>query len=394
MFMGSSRRQPPLRAFLLLCLLGSFAPVLTLAAADASSGGWLAVEFPHDSPVLPVSFSLAEPVPTTASIRGASLVVDLHATLLLRNTGTKALSGMTLLVQAPDLTPSGRGSVTIPSLHALPGDVFPVRVDMQLLRPLNMGRTKGAMMQLSLDCALFSDLSAYGPDKLHSRRALMVYELEARRDRRYLAALLDTGRLSELREELNFGLQDLNPSQLGLELLLHAQAPRGHEQPVSVGAVAFPSSPVKPLGGNAQIFGNEVRDSLLQVQNTSGRSVKDFEVGWIIRDERGRNFIAGSVRSALQLAPVETANITQPGTLRFSHPSGTPMAVDALLAFVHDVEFSDGKLWIPTRVDITQATTDPILRRALASSPEQQRLADIYRHKGMGGLQEELQKIK
>lgn len=394
--MGSSLRQPPLRAFLLLCLLGSFAPGVAPAAADASSTGWLAVEFPHDSPVLPVSFSLAEPVPTIASIRGASLVVDLHATLLLRNTGAKSLSGMTLLVQAPDLTPSGRGSVTIPSLHALPGEVFPVRVDMQLLRPLNMGRTKGAMMQLSLDCALFSDLSAYGPDKLHSRRTLMVYELEARRDRRYLAALLDTGRLSELREELNFGLQDLNPSQLGLELFRHAGAgaPRSREQPVSVGAVAFPSSPVKPLGGDAQIFGNEVRDSRLQVQNTSSRSVKDFEVGWIIRDERGRSFIAGSVPSAMQLAPVETANITQPGTLRFSHPSGTPMAVDALLAFVHDVEFSDGKLWIPTRVDITQATSDPILRRALASSPEQQRLADIYRHKGMGGLQEELKKIK
>ena len=392
--MGSSLLSSSLQTILLFGLLGALMPGPARAATDPSSGGWLAVEFPHDSPVLPVSFSLAEPVPTTASIRGASLVVDLHATLLLRNTGTKPLSGMTLLVQAPDLTLSASGSVTIPSLHALPGEVFPVRVDMQLLRPLNLGRTKGAMMQLSLDCALFSDLSAYGPDRLHSRRTLIVYELEARRDRRYLATLLESGRLSELREELNFGLQDLNPSQLGLELLRRAGAPRGREQPVSVGAVAFPSSPIQALGGNAQIFGNEVRDSRLDVQNISARSVKDFEVGWIIRDERGRNFIAGSVPSAMQLAPVERASVTQPGTLRFSHPSGMPMAVDALLAFVHDVEFSDGKLWIPSRVDITQATSDPILRRALASSPEQQRLADIYRHKGMGGLQDELKKTK
>ncbi len=68
-----------------------------------------------------------------------------------------------------------------------PGEVFPVRIDMELLRPFNVSKTDGAIVQVSLDCALFSDLSSYGPDKLNSRRALMVYELEARRDRRYLA---------------------------------------------------------------------------------------------------------------------------------------------------------------------------------------------------------------
>ncbi len=229
MFMGSSLCRLGLLPAIGTCLFFCFLPV---RAVSADVGGrWLEVDFPHDSPVLPVSFSLQEPGPiTTATVRGASLVVDLHASLLLRNTGTKPLSGMTLLVEAPDLTPSGRGSVTIPSLRAMPGEVFPVRVDMQLLRPLNMGRTKGAMMQLSLDCALFSDLSAYGPDNLRSRRMLMVYELEARRDRRYLATLLQAGRLAELREELNFGLQDLNPAQLGLELL---HGPGGRPPPAS-----------------------------------------------------------------------------------------------------------------------------------------------------------------
>ena len=365
---------------------------VSLFGSDESAR-WLEVEFPHDSPVLPVNLSLQEPGPTTAALRGASLVVNLHASLLLRNTGTKPISGLTLMVEAPDPTPSGRGSVTIPSLHAQPGEVFPVRVEMQLSRPLSMGRSSGPMMRVSLDCALFSDLSAYGPDKLHSRRMLVVYELEARRDRRYLAALLGSGKLAELREELNFGLQDLNPSQLGLELLHAPGNPVGREQAVSVGAVAFPSSPVKPLGGNAQLSGNEMRASRLQVQNTSGRPIKNFEVGWIVRDQRGRDFVAGSVASTMPLAPVEIAAMTQPGTLRFSHSSGQPMIVDSLLAFVNDVEFSDGKLWIPSRIDIVEATRDPILRRALGSSPEQQRLADIYRRKGMSGLAEELKRI-
>ncbi len=375
----------------LAVVLGGLLASCTAFAAD-ESGGLLEVEFPHDSPVLPVHFGLQEPGPTTASVRGASIVVNLHASLLLRNTGTKAISGLTLMVEAPDLTPSARGSVTVPSLHAKPGEVFPVRINMQLSRPISMGRGKGAMMQLSLDCALFSDLSAYGPDKLQSRRMLMVYELEARRDRRYLTNLLESGRLAELREELNFGLQDLNPTQMSLELL-REPANVGTAQAVPVGAVAFPSSPVKPIGGHAQISGNEVRTSELEVRNISGKAIENFEVGWIIRDARGRDFVAGSIPSTSGLAPVQTASMTQPDTLRFSRPSGEPMMVDALLAFVNNVEFSDGKVWIPSRVDITKATSDPILRRALASSPEQQRLADIYRRKGMSGLQEELKRL-
>jgi hypothetical protein len=362
-----------------------------LAADDG--GGLLEVEFPHDSPVLLVHFGLQEPGPTTAQVRGVSIVVNLHASLLLRNTGNKTISGLTLRVETPDLTPSGRGSVTVPSLHAHPGEVFPVSLDMQLARPISMGRARGAMMQVSLDCALFSDLTAYGPDKLESRRMLMVYELEARRDRRYLAELLASGQLAELREELNFGLEDLNPAQLSLELLHTPTSTSERHQPVSVGAVAFPSSPIKPLGGNAQVFGNEVRTSELEVRNTSGKPIKVFQVGWIVRDQRGLDFVAGCLPSAMQLAPVETASLTQPGTLRFSRPGGQPMVVSSLLAFVNNVEFSDGKFWIPSRTDISQATKDPLLRRALASSPEQQRLSDIYRRKGMSGLQEELKRV-
>jgi hypothetical protein len=365
---------------------------LSMAADADDQGGLLNVEFPHDSPVLPVHFGLQEPGPTTAFVRGTSLVVNLHASLLLRNTGSKTISGLTIMVQSPDLTPVGRGSVSVPSLHAQPGAIFPVRVDMQLSRPLSMGRAKGAMMQLSLDCALFSDLSAYGPDQLGSKRMLMVYELESRRDRRYLADLLETGQTAALRAELNFGLVDLNPAQLSLELLRQPVPRAGREQPVKVGAVAFPSAPIKPIGGNAQVIGDEVRASEVEVKNTSDKPIKVFQVGWIVRDQRGRDFIAGSIPSSTKLAPVATASLTQPGALRLSHPGGQEMVVGGLLAFVNNVEFADGKFWIPTRIDITEATADPILRRALASSPEQQRLAEIYRRKGMAGLQQDLRR--
>ena len=370
-------------AFALLSIL----PVCSRAADSAAR--WLDIEFPRDSPVLPVNSNLGL---TTARVQGASMVLDLHASLLLRNTGTKPISGLTLRVEAQDITPSGKGSVTVPSLRIQPGEVFPVRIDMELARPFNAAGAGGAIVQVSLDCALFSDLTSYGPDQLQSRRTLVVYELEARRDRSFLAALLQSGKLAELREELNFGLQDLTPQQLGLELLRAPHRNRSNEQALQVGAVSFPSSPVKTIGGAAQVAGSEVRSPEVEVRNTSRKIVRTIDMGWIVRDERGREYVAGSVPAALELQPVQTGRMTEPGTLRFSHLTGQPMSIGALLAFVNDVEFADGKLWIPSRADIEQATSDPILRRALANSPEQQRLSEIYRHKGMSGLSEELRK--
>src|SRR5438270_14086092 len=94
----------------------------TVLPADTDASRWLDVEFPRDSPVLPLSFSLA---PSTSRVRGASIALDLHASLVLRNTSSKAISGLTLRVAAQDLVPPGTGSVTVPSLDVQPGDAFP-----------------------------------------------------------------------------------------------------------------------------------------------------------------------------------------------------------------------------------------------------------------------------
>ena len=374
-----------------LVLLVSVALLIPFCASPQNDNArWLDVDFPRDSPVLPLSFSLG---PTTVRPRGVSMALDLHASVLLRNTGNKPISGLTLRVEAQDLTPSGKGSVTVPSLDVKPGETFSVRIDMELLRPFNVAKSDRAIVQVSLDCALFEDLSAYGPDKLNSRRALMVYELEARRDRRYLGRLLNDGRWAELREELNFGLQDFSPQQLGLELLRDPLTNGRREQPVNVGAVSFPSAPVQPLSGAAHVAGNEVRAPQIEVKNTSQKMVRSIEMGWIVRDERGRDFVAASLPAVMQLGPVQTGTMREQATLRFSRPTGQPMVIDGLTAFVNDVEFADGNLWIPSRADIFQATSDPLLRRALAASPEQQRLADVYRRKGVGGLTEELKKV-
>ena len=383
-------------SFQRLALLAILAAVgISVSRAADGNGGWLAVEFPRDSPVSPVSFNMG---PSTARVRGMSMALDLHASAVLRNIGSKPISGVTLRVEAQDLTPSGSGSVTIPSLYVLPGEEFPVSINMELLRPFNVPKSDAAIVQVSLDCALFNDLTAYGPDKLHSRRSLMVFELEARRDRRYLAKLLEDGRTAQVREELDFGMHDMDPQQLGLELLQGPRAASRREQPVAVSPVSFASSPVQAMRGAAQVSGNEVRIPQVEVRNISRKAVRSIEMGWIVRDERGKDFLAGSLPATMgpgvtPLGPVQTANLNESGTLRFSRPSGQPMTIGSLMTFVSDVEFADGKLWIPSRDDIYGATQDPILRHELASSPEQQRLVDLYRRKGMAGITEELKRL-
>src|SRR5579875_1600039 len=113
------------RRTLVISLLG-LASCFYLAAADGAR--WIDFEFPADSPVLVSSFSLG---PTRAHVLGSSMALDLHALVVLRNTGTKPIAGLTLRVEAPGLSSAGKGSVTVPSLHAQPGDSFPVHIDMQ-----------------------------------------------------------------------------------------------------------------------------------------------------------------------------------------------------------------------------------------------------------------------
>jgi len=368
--------------------LGTYAPAA--AEPDPNSvGRWFTFDFPRDSPISAVSFAIEN---STARPRGSSIVLDMHASFVLRNVGSKTLSGLTMRVEAPDLQ-SGKGSVTVPSLTVQPGETFPVQLDMEIVRPVAVGRrATRSLVQLSLDCALFSDLSAYGPDQLHARHSLMVYQLEARREREYLVSLLRNQEWAKLRDELNFGLPDASQRSLGLEFIRGPLSGVVREKSFAVSPVTFSGAPVQPIGGGAQVSGNEVRSPYVELRRTSNRAVRSLELGWIVRDDHGRDFVGGSIPVTLSTEAVQSVKITDSAALRFSNGVGQPMVIDALRAFVSDVEFSDGKLWIPSRLDIEEATSDPVLRHELASSPEQQRLAKVYRLRGTTGLAEELKR--
>jgi hypothetical protein len=350
---------------------------LTLCGTLLSAGVLPRVDLPKDSPVALLS---SDPSGSTESVRGGTSVVDLRVALILRNSGQERIHGITLVVLAQDVAPGGKASVTVPSLNVAAGETFPVHVDLRLLRPVQSG---DAVVQIGLDGVLFDNLSFYGPNRLDSRKSLTVYELEARRDRQYLRNVLEAGGPARLQQEM-LAAMSRRADTPGIEVQMVRGRPTNidPERQVRFAFVEFPDAPVDSPGGVAEVRGNEAMTPSIPVYNRSDREVRSVEIGWILHDQQGRDFLAGSVPAAVRLTPGEKREMPQDAVLRFSSHAGQPMSITGMTGFVSNVEFADGRVWIPSRAELD----NPRLAKVLAPSPEQDRLMQIYRRKGLKAL--------
>jgi hypothetical protein len=349
-----------------------------------SAGSLPRIELPKNSPVAVLSVE-----GESNEIRGGAMIVDLHATLSMRNSSQRRIRGITLLVTAQEVTPGGKGSVSLPSLDVAPGDTFPVRIDVRLLRPLQAG--SGAPVQVGLDGVLFDDLSFFGPDTLKSRRTLTVYELEARRDRKYYKALLAENPLKLQQEILACLARMTDRPGFDAQMVRGGRATNFEpEKQLQFAFLQLADSPVEPIEGMARVAGNEARAPRLEVKNRSTRAIQYLEIGWILRDQQGRQFVAGSLPAELQLAPGQKSQVLKDTTLKFPPPrTGQPLSIQGMTGFVSNVEFADGTVWIPSRADLS----DPQLQQVLPPSAEEQRLVQLYQKRGgQRALAEELKK--
>ena len=362
----------------------------SLAAQDAAiPPGAVNINLPDNSPLALQSFTMAD---SSATARGAALALNLHMSATLRNNSGKRIHGVTLRVVAQEVTLGGKGSVTYPSLNVGPGEAFQVRIDMQLMRPSQV--TGAPLVQVDLDGVLFQDLSFFGPDRLNSRRTMTACEMEAQRDRQHFKRILaQAGTAGLQREMLESMARQSEISQLAVSVKRSGRAvtsaATGSEHDAEFAFLTFPDSPVEPMKGSARISGNEARSPRIEVRNRSDRPVKYVEMGWIVSDPSGKQYMAGSLPSAdsdVVLPPGHSTRLLQETTLNFS-AKGQPVNVRKMVGFVNQVEFADGKIWVPNRQD------NALLLKVLPPSAEEQRLTDIYRKRGIDALTAELGKF-
>jgi hypothetical protein len=311
------------------------------------------------------------------------MLLDLHTSLTLRNSSGRAIRGITLLVQAQDVTPGGKASVSVPSLNVASGENFPVRIDLRLLRPLQTG--SGPLVEIGLDGVLFDDLSFYGPNRLNSRRSMTVWELEARRDRQHFKQVLEARGRDGLRAEMLASL-DRQADRRNMDARVAQRSGRAtpgrSERQAELAFLQTPNSPVTLESGQVRISDEEARTPRIALRNRSGQPVRSVEMGWLVKDTRGREFVAGSVPVDISLAPRARTALVQDTTLRFTQPGGAPISIGELTACLTSVEFEDGTMWVSSR-----------LPRWPTPSPEEQRLAELYRKRGIDALVAEINRF-
>jgi hypothetical protein len=377
------------KGFLTVLML-AFAAVLAAQETSLDVSKSVQIDLPPDSPLNLTSMTMGD---SRATSRGGAIVLDLHMGLTLRNSGARHIRGVTLLITAQEFAPGGKGSVTRPSIDVPPGENFTLPVDIRLVRPVR--ETAGPMVRVRLDGVLFDDLSFYGPNKLDSQRALTFWEAEAQRDRAYFKQALQakgqTGLQGAIlasiakgpeRGQLNVSLSR-NGRAVGSLSPMSPLVP-GTEHLEQFAALILPDAPVEPEGGWAAISGNEARSPQIEVLNKSGKPVRYVEIGWLVKDKQGNQFVAGTVPasdSAMVLPAGQRARLQQDTVLKFSR-AGRPVEIGTMTAYVSQVEFADGHVWVPSRQDLDSS---PLLR-VTAPSPEEQRLTDIYQHKGLAAL--------
>jgi hypothetical protein len=370
-----------------------FAGVAVLPAQDVpfDPRSSIQINLPTDSPVSLLASDVGE---SRATPRGGAMVVDLHMSLSLQNSGSRNIRGVTLLVTTQEMTPGGKASVAVPSLNIAPGQAFPIRIDLRLLRPLQAGG--GPLVKVNLDGVLFEGFGFYGLNRLNSRRSMTVWEMEAERDRRHFQSILKAGGPKGLQQEMLDSIArqaarphiDVRVSRGGPAIASAA----ANERTEHFAFLKIPDSPVEALEGLAKVAGSEARAAQIRVMNRSPKPVRYVEIGWIVKDMEGKEFLAGSVPASegdLSLAPGGTRQALQDTALRFSRNAGEPVSIAGMTGFVSQVEFADGHVWVPDRAALQNSG----LLRLVAPSPEEQRLVDLYRTWGLDAVVKELRKF-
>ncbi|MDE0124790.1 MAG: hypothetical protein OXN97_09475 [Bryobacterales bacterium] len=383
------RRMFPSRLFLALaaCLLS----VAAIAQLGPEADGRIAVEIPDG---VPLSVAAAEFGNSDFEARGGAMVIELSGLIRFRHEGGGAVRAVTLAVRAHEQMMGGRAAVSVPSLHAPRGEEFQVRLNLRMLRPLPA--PPGPLVRISPDAVLFASLAAAGPDRLDSVRKMRVREMEARRDRSYFLAQWRAGGRSGLASAMQASLRrqaarprlDVRPGTTGPAVA----APAGSPREVRFAFLQDGSVPVILERGTAMVRGTVSDAPRILLRNRSGRGIRRIDVGWLVHDSAGRAYSVGSapMEDAPGLGTGESLETSASGRFDIrAAQAGENLEIAGMSAYVRSVQMEDASVWVPSR-DALQASR---LLDAVPVSAEEQRLSQMYRHRGPAAVVDELRKL-
>ncbi len=333
------------------------------------------IDLPKDnSPITLVHYDDGD---SKVTPRGGAYLVDFRPSLSLRNSSAKRIRSVTLLVQTQET--GGKASVSVPSIDVAPGDTFPLRINQTLFG-------SSPSVDVQLDGVLFEDLSFYGPDKLHMQYNMTVWELEARQDRKYFKNLLEVSGAKALQNAMLDSLaRQAEIAQPNVQMARGRSTNAEAGQDMQFAFLRVPDAPLELASGQAKVSANVADGPSFSVHNVSKRPVRHLEIGWILKDQAGREFLAASLPADLNLPPGQSGQVVEDASLRLQRQG----SIQGMKGFVASAEFADGTYWIPSRKQME----DPELRGLIAPSPEEQRLSLIYKKKGPDALIEELKKF-
>jgi len=327
--------------------------------------------------------------------RGGAVVLDLNCRLELRNSAQKAIRGAALAVSTlpSSSTAGGRASVFAPSLNVAPGDAFPIEIRVRLVRPLP--GQEGPLAEIAVDGVLFADLAFAGIDKAGSSERLTRYESAARQDRSRLRSLLADAGKEGLRGEMLATLER-RARRPTLEARLSGGSGRAvvasaeARNRVALALVNFDQAPVRLLSGEVQ--GGSLSDAPgLQIRNLSGKPVRGLEFAWLVSDETGRRERAAAVRfSDLSIAPGAEADVRSGRRYELRRRAGGTFEPSAMSGYLRSVEFADGSRWSASHAELAATS----LLQFEPVTPEELRLASVYRREGLEGLVRELERMR
>ncbi len=350
------------------------------------------------APDVPLSLVSKDLSKTSIEVLGAVMVIDLKCRLEVRNDSARFLRGVAVGVVTDEHAPGGKASVAVPSLNVPPDSTTQLDIALKLVRPFPPNSSHA--VNLDLDGALFTNLTFRGPNQLDSRRKLLVWEMEAERDRRHFKSLLASGGPGQLEKAMRASVQrqrrrprlKATLEQQLRKLLASTRPPAQGGQLIQVSRHNLRGAPLEILSGSAFVAGTRVSSPEIRVKNRSEKPVRYYELGWLVSDGNGTNYTAALMpvpRGQSRLAPGAEVSTRSDRQFVFNRAGADGFVISGMSGYLRNAEFEDGSVWIPPRSELDASP----LENAAAVSVEEERLSRLYGSRGVDALITELAKF-